>query len=142
MARLLRGVFGRTSGTLQTITLTVILRRPCKLVSRASFTESGSRDHTLPSDPGSSLAGQTLTRGESLARETTCKHSGREHKTMPQLEVFREDIPRAQFQCHPCMHAHDHCILHRLNVCGMQCTQYYIGYLLSIKTGWVILLSN
>ena len=91
---------------------------------------------TLLSDTGSSLAGQILTRGESLARETACKHSGREHKTMPQLKVFREDIPRA-ISVSP-MHA----CQHRLNVCGMQCTSYYIGYLLSTKASWVILLSN
>ena len=74
--------------------------------------------------------------GQSMAMLDMCD------KTMPQLDVFREDIPCAQFQCYPCMHAHNYCILHRLNVCGIQCTSYYIGYLLSIKAGCVILLSN
>ena len=48
-----------------------------------------------------------------------------------QLEVFREDIPCAKFKlnCLLPMHAHNCCILHRLNVCGMQCTSYYIGHL-------------
>ena len=59
------------------------------------------------------------------------------------LEVFREDIPRVQFQCQQtklfAMRAHNYCILHRLNVCGMQCTSYYIGYLHSIKASWVII---
>ena len=53
--------------------------------------------------------------------------------SMQALEVCRKDIPRAQFQ-------------HGLNVCGMQCTSYYIaiGYLHSIKAGCknVIILSN
>ena len=31
-----------------------------------------------------------------------------------------------------------HCILHRLNVCGMQYTSYYIGYLLSITDVYCI----
>ena len=55
-----------------------------------------------------------------------------------QLEVFREDIPRAKFKlnCLLPMCAHNCCILHRLNICGMQCTSYYIGYLhYNIKAG-------
>ena len=30
------------------------------------------------------------------------------------------------------MRAHNCCILHRLNICSMQCTSYYIGYICTI----------
>ena len=33
------------------------------------------------------------------------------------------------------MGTHNCCRLHRLNVCGMQCTSYYIGYLHYMKAG-------
>ena len=55
-----------------------------------------------------------------------------------ELEVCREDIHHVismSAKLLP-MHAHNYCILHRLNICGMQCTSYYIGYLhYDIKAG-------
>ena len=56
------------------------------------------------------------------------------HQFITKLEVFREGIPPCNFNvsklnCLLSMCALIYCLLHRLNVCGMQCTSYYIGYL-------------
>ena len=59
------------------------------------------------------------------------------------VESLRLSLPSAnnvnnvsKLNCLLPTRAHNYCILHMLNVCGMQCTSYYIGYLhYNIKAG-------
>ena len=65
------------------------------------------------------------------------------HRYMYELEVFREDIPREHFSKLNCllpMHAHNYCDITQIKRLWYAVYIYYIGYLHSIKAGWVILL--